>query len=213
MNKTYYMLATLALSASCAQQAPKPTASPTNREANAVRAHYVDSTDARRVRTPDYIKTYHIGRTTDRSGRTLHEAHRVYELGQTSGWNLQRNQPSLASSGPIRALRDQAYRPLPADRELEAEKNRQRELTREMAKAKAETQELLDRWKDRGQAARGDATAMADLRRQLEQERALRLQAESRLPKQTDEFETTPEGEALRRWGSDLENDRDKSKR
>ncbi|MFT5471176.1 MAG: hypothetical protein ACI8UO_006309 [Verrucomicrobiales bacterium] len=55
--------------------------------------------DIERVRTGEFVKTYHVGRSVrGRGGAAMHEAHRVYRLEKPNRWNLMRDQPPLAST-------------------------------------------------------------------------------------------------------------------
>jgi len=110
--------------------APRPVAK------EHVRTVYSIGDDLRRVRTPEYVKTYHLGRRPSRSGNLMSEAHRVYRLEKSSRWNLARSNPPLDGNAPTTRIVDQSFRPLPENGQIRAEIARQRELTAEIEQAR-----------------------------------------------------------------------------
>ena len=85
------------------------------------------------VRHPEFVKSYYLGRRPSDDGETMHEAHRVYTIGQSSTWNLLGSEPSV--NGPVVAAGDSAKRPSFSSRELEAEKRHQEELSEQLIEA------------------------------------------------------------------------------
>lgn len=204
-----FLLATLALSA--CTTAPKPATAPplpTKRSAQ-VRQTTLQPSDVRRVRTGEFVKTYHVGRSVKgRQGRTMHEAHRVYRLEKPSRWNLLRHQPPLASTGPVNQVVDSAFKPAPESSEIRAEHNRQRAISKEFeqarerlsaAAARAEAQ-LVDR--------QNSGREIAGLRQEIvvlkEENAALKAQ----VPGEPDNETNQPSpAESLRQWEAKLEDD------
>ena len=100
------------------------------------RTEFTKGDDLRRVRTPEFVKTYHLGRSRSRNGTTMHEAHRVYQIEKSARWNLARGNPPLQPTGPVERLVDGAFKPLPQSAQLEAELHRQKAITKEIEAAR-----------------------------------------------------------------------------
>ncbi|MCB1453371.1 MAG: hypothetical protein KDJ43_06975 [Rhizobiaceae bacterium] len=163
------------------------------------RVAYLKGDDLQRVRTGEFVKTYHLGRTPSKDGNTMHEAHRVYQIGKTSRWNLARGNPPLQPTGPIRRTVDSAFKPLPEDQRIAAELNRQREITERLDAVRAELEanvtearrQVLQKAKDT--AAPPTATPREEVRR-----------AEPTTPDHASEPTPSPT-ETLKAWGDALE--------
>lgn len=135
------------------------------------RVAYLQDDDLRRVRTPEFVKTYHVGRTPESGGRTLHEAHRVYRIEKTSRWNLARENPPLKPVGPVNRTVDVAFRPLPESKALRAELNRQAEITGQLDQARSDAEAALAEIQKRVAEAPSSVATIERLRNELESER------------------------------------------
>lgn len=169
---------------------------------------YLKPRDIKRVRTGEFVKTYHVGRSVKgRGGSTMHESHRVYRLEKPSRWNLFRDQPPLASTGPVNKIVDSAYKPAPESKAIQAELNHQRELTAQLEQARRDlvgaveqTRHRLAETAERTERARSDHDELKRLRAENE---ALKLAQANTLPL-PDPPSILP-GDALKRWGDKLD--------
>jgi len=177
----------------------KPVPRPT------VEKHYLKPADIRRVRNPEFVKTYHVGRSVGgRRGSVMHEAHRVYRVEKANRWNLSRHQPPYASTGPTDKIVDTAFKPAPESKAIRAELNRQRELSTELEAASDSLTETIVQAKARLGGASTTASAIAALKSEtarLRNENAKLRQQQSAIsgPK----TEEAP-GDTLRQWGASL---------
>lgn len=195
----------LGLLMSCASRQPIGTqvTRPPNQK---VQHDYLNTSDLRRVRHPEFVKTYHVGRIPTRNGQLMHEAHRVYKLEKSPRWNLLRNNPSLRSTGPVRALRDSAFRPLPLSQQVQAEKQRQRELTEALAITHRQTADQLDAIKVRATTQDNNAKIIHRLTQELKRERQARLLLETQAPSSTSHEpinDPSANTKALKAWGNE----------
>lgn len=205
-----YLLTLSAFLASCASRVPVGTAPlpPSPTRPSTVHHQYLEASDQKRVRHPEFVKTYHLGRRPAKGGRVMHEAHQVYQLEKSPRWNLLRNNPRLRSLGPVDSLRDSAYRPLPQSNQLRAEQQRQRELTQELETAREVTTQQLEAVKTRLAGQDSSATVIARLSKELKQERQTRLRLEQQLktsqpPASNESDNANTNSRALREWGED----------
>lgn len=171
-----------------------------------IRHDYLSTGDLKRVRHPEYVKTYHLGRTATKNGRLMHEAHRVYQLEKSPRWNLLRGNPPRSSTGPIGGLRDSAFRPLPSSNQLKAEKTRQRELTEQLDTARQQTEGQLITLKARLAAQKDHAQQLTTLKQALQREQVARAQLEQQLKaaQPSNNHATDPSSTnaaQLRQWG------------
>ena len=172
-----------------------------------IRKDYLKPDDIQRVRTGEFVKTYHIGRSVSgRSGSTLHEAHRVYRLEKPSRWSLARDQPPLASTGPVNRVVDSAFTPAPESQAIRVELNRQRDATKALESARDELENVLGT----ARAKLSDSSKHVGLAGSLKREIEL-LRAENEALRQArsasgDSAGAKPEnpGNALREWGAGL---------
>ncbi len=196
------------LAASACSSPPKPVAvEPKPLSKAQVRRDYLKPADIKRVRTGEFVKTYHVGRSVrGRSGSTMHEAHRVYRLEKPSRWNLARNQPPLASTGPVNQMIDSAFKPTPKSTALRAELNRQRELSAELTEARDQLKVAVKQTAD---GLTHTATALQE--NQKLQGEIDRLEAENAALNRALAHETSsspngdPERNTLKEWGDKLE--------
>ena len=204
------ILALVGLSA-CAT-APKSKRVPSAPQPRAeLREVSLKPTDVKRVRTPEFVKTYHLGRSVrGRNGKTMHEARRVYRLEKPSRWNLRRDQPPLASTGPVNKIVDSAYKSAPQSKEIQAELNHQRELSARLEEAHAELVDAVDKARGRLAATVEGAGEIKSLRSELKR---LRSENESLKRSQSDsiplpDVPATPPAERLKKWGEQLDADK-----
>ena len=202
-----YLLILSCLLMSCASphvSNPPPTATPTSPN-RSVRHDHVAADDLKRVRHPEFVKTYHVGRKPSKNGQLMHEAHRVYQLEKSPRWNLSRSNPSLRSIGPVSGLKDSAFRPLPSDRQLRAETTRQRELSDALEITRRQTAEQLEVMKAKAAEQGHSAALLKRVSTELAQERKARAALENQLkasqPNTTDESDTSSSAKQLRQWG------------
>jgi hypothetical protein len=168
---------------------------------SAKQGHPVPADESHQIRHPDFIKSYHVGRTPNEDGSIMHEAHQVYERGQSSRWNLHGD--PLKSNGPVVGLVDGAKVAPISNREIEAEKHRQRDLSAELLAAQQALQKI-----------RQDAEAKLS---GTEQEllRFMRRGTDETVPapstnEPTDHDEKTPDFADLRAWGKENADDPNK---
>ena len=169
---------------------------------------YLGASDARRVRNPEFVKSYYVGRRHSKNGSRMHEAHRVYQVEKSNRWNLLRNNPPLQSSGPVRVIADSAFRPLPKSNQMRAETARQQEITHELQAARDQTLDQLGQMKARLSEQGGHVKTIEELRQRLVEERRARLTLERKLQiKDTSANDTSNDSaskaEALREWGNE----------
>ncbi len=184
---------------STAVQRPLPRAT--------VEKRYLKPQETERVRNPEFVKTYHVGRSVGgRRGSVMHEAHRVYRLEKASRWNLARHQPPLASVGPTDKIVDPAFQPAPESKSIQAELNRQRELSAELeATSDQLTETIVEARAKLGDGAAATASTIAALKAET-----VKLREENARLKRSQSVETTikpkPErpDDALRQWGASL---------
>lgn len=188
---------------------PKPASRPPNPIPKVqVRQVYLKPGDLKRVRTDEFVKTYHIGRTVrGRAGDTLHEAHRVYRLEKPSRWNLARDQPPLASTGPVKLIVDSAFKPAPESKALRAELRHQREVSEQLERSRRELENALVKVRAHLTESSDSAEIVQSVTAQLK-----RLQAEVAASGKNKGTTEVPESEAtelpasaLRKWGEELE--------
>lgn len=89
----------------------------------------VDPYDASRVRLPEEVHSYHVGRLPSRDRREMHEAHSVYRVEQTAQWDQRLPATPMASRGVVLGIREPSHSPVPPDKVIEVERTRQAELT------------------------------------------------------------------------------------
>ncbi len=195
------LIASLVLGACTSAPKPIPMPQKNRLPQEEVRQEYLKPDDMRRVRTGEFVKTYHLGRSVRGSGKTMHEAHRVYRLEKPSRWNLTRDQPPLSGAGPVNKIVDTAFKPAPESKAITAELNRQRELSEELEAAQTAMQEVLTESRNRLQDSTTQIAALGEARRriaELEAElRQLRHSAPSEVPEDVEEVPAN----ALKAWG------------
>ena len=211
-------LVPLLLGACSSTHSSKPVGKQVLERPQSIQSEWFRPEDVRRVRSGEFVKTYHLGRQVEggSSGRTMHEAHRVYRLERPSRWNLARKQPPLASTGPVDQVVDPAFKPAPTSKEIAAELNRQQAITEELRGVRGELLMTIEGAKARLENAANDAGVLVKMRERvdaLEREnaalkRSLSGGAESRLSessRSSDSSNSVKRSEALRHWGESLD--------
>lgn len=92
----------------------------------------VDPYDTSRVRIPEDVHTYYVGRLPSRDRREMHEAHTVYRVEQTAKWDQRLPATPMASRGVVLGIREPAHDPVPKDEVVANERARQMQLTGEL---------------------------------------------------------------------------------
>ncbi len=211
MNKYLpcYLLVAVVFGTSCASKRSIGTARSSSGTAlhnQPVRHEYLGANDLKRVRNPEFVKSYYVGRKPSRNRLRMYEAHRVYQLEKSPRWNLRRSNPPLKSTGPVQSLRDSAFRPLPPSDQLHAEKQRLQELSDGLEQTNISTLEQLALMKKRLAEQSGDADLVQRLSKKLRRERTRRDEAEKQLKAiqsvETDNDSSNPiSTKQLREWG------------
>ncbi|MEZ5325841.1 MAG: hypothetical protein R3F19_12365 [Verrucomicrobiales bacterium] len=197
----------LGLAACSTPPKPTPLAQKVVSQAK-VRHDYLKPRDIERVRTDEFVKTYHIGRTVNgRGDSTMHEAHRVYRLEKPSRWNLARDQPPLASTGPVNRVVDSAFKPAPESAAVRAELNHQLELSAGLEQASDELTQMLGKAQRKLADSATSGGAVDQLERQVQA-----LKAENTVLKRRQSISEAsvnnsenPAPNALKNWGDNLE--------
>ena len=161
--------------------------------------------DLERVRTGEFVKTYHVGRSVSgRRGNVLHEAHRAYRLEKPSRWNLARDQPPLESTGPVNRVVDSAFKPAPQSQAIRAELNRQREISTELERTSDVFTETVIAAKAQLNQSKLRSAALADLQKEIVRLREENTALQKAAPVPAESEPESP-AEALRKWGKDLD--------
>lgn len=179
---------------------------PTRDQSKLNRAEYLTASDIRRIRNPEFVKTYYVGRKPSKNGARMHEAHRVYQLEKSPRWNLLRNNPTFRSTGPVKVLSDSAFRPLPESQQLRAEVKRQEDLTSDLEATHGATLGQLEALKIKLADEANHAVTIEKLQRELLRQRQANavLQQQIRTkggPIHDATTDSTNRAEALRQWG------------
>lgn len=205
MKLTMTLIVLLALGGCASRPKSQPIADERGKKPT-VNAEYLKTSDTRRVRNPEFVKSYYLGRRPSRTGARMHEAHRVYQVEKSNRWNLLRNNPPLRSTGPVRGIADSAFRPLPESNQLRAEENRQAEITDELRSARDESTKQLGLLKAKLEAESLQMETLEKLRNELIRERRARATLERQVKlnqASTDDksANSTNPADALRQWG------------
>lgn len=89
----------------------------------------VDPYDVSRVRLPEEVHAYEIGRLPSRDRREMHEAHTVYRVEQNARWDQRLPATPMESRGVVLGIREPSHDPVPRDQVIAAERARQAQLT------------------------------------------------------------------------------------
>ena len=209
MKAMWILVTMLALGGCASRTSPAGgQASHEIKKTNLNRGEYMTTSDLRRVRNPEFVKTYYMGRRPSKNGKRMHEAHRVYELEKSPRWNLLRNNPKLRSTGPVKALTDPAFRPLPESERLQAETRRQEALTHELEATHETALRQLDSLKSKVSEQSNHAVTIEKLQRELLRQRQSNAILQQRLnsnvkPSHDDPTDSPNRADALRQWGEE----------
>lgn len=92
----------------------------------------IDPYDVSRVRLPEEVHTYHVGRLPSRDRREMHEAHTVYRVEQSARWDQRLPATPMTSRGVVLGIREPSHDPVPKDSIVNAERARQIQLSGEL---------------------------------------------------------------------------------
>lgn len=92
----------------------------------------VDPYDTSRVRYPEDVHAYELGRLPSRDRREMHEAHTVYRVEQSNRWDQRLPATPMASRGVVLGIREPSHDPVPKDQIVEAERVRQAQLSSQL---------------------------------------------------------------------------------
>lgn len=92
----------------------------------------VNPYDASRVRLPEQVHAYEIGRLPSRDRREMHEAHTVYRVEQSERWDQRLPATPMSSHGVLLGIREPSHDPVPKDQVVASERARQANLTRQI---------------------------------------------------------------------------------
>lgn len=85
----------------------------------------VDPYDSSRVRFPDGIHSYHVGRLPSADRREMHEAHTVYRVEQSARWDQRLPATPMESRGVVLGIREPSSNAVPPDQVVASERSRQ----------------------------------------------------------------------------------------
>jgi hypothetical protein len=92
----------------------------------------LDPTDASRVRNPEAVHAYHIGRLPSHNRQEMHEAHTVYRIEHSPRWDQRLPATPMASRGTVLGIREPSHAPVPQDQVVANERLKQVELSRQL---------------------------------------------------------------------------------
>ena len=202
------VLSAFALSACSTTKKNKPVAGQPVKNPYTWQQTRLKPADIERVRTGEFVKTYHVGRSVSgRRGRILHEAHRAYRLEKPSRWNLKRHQPPLVSQGPVDRVVDSAFQPAPQSQAIRAELNRQKELSKELEQTSDAFTEAVVTAKEQLGKSEISAAVIAEMRNEIvrlrDENKALKNSKGTAREKEPASSESP--ADALRKWGEQVE--------
>jgi len=88
-----------------------------------------DPHDSTRVRYPDAIHAYYMGRTPSFDRREMQEAHTVYRVDAQGRWDQRLPATPMESRGVVLGIREPGFDPVPRDQVVATERVRQAELS------------------------------------------------------------------------------------
>lgn len=130
MTRTYRFFLSLLVSLLAAACATKP------KVVYVEKPYPLPPEDYRKVRIPDYIHAYAIGRLPTKDGLAMDEAHEYYRIEQTAHWDQRLPSRPLSTTGPVTAFTAPTARKLPTSKELEAAEDRVKTLSDQLVKAR-----------------------------------------------------------------------------
>jgi hypothetical protein len=108
----------------------------------------IDPYDSSRVRFPDGIHTYQIGRLPSADRREMHEAHTVYRVEQSARWDQRLPATPMESRGVVLGIREPSSNAVPPDQVVANERSRQlqysAQIQRQLEEMQAKQKKLDD---------------------------------------------------------------------
>lgn len=92
----------------------------------------VDPYDTSRVRYPEDVHSYEVGRLPSRDRREMHEAHTVYRVEQSNRWDQRLPATPMSSHGVVLGITEPSHDPVPKDQIVESERARQAQLSAQL---------------------------------------------------------------------------------
>lgn len=92
----------------------------------------VDPYDVSRVRLPEEVHAYEVGRLPSRDRREMHEAHTVYRVEQNNRWDQRLPATPMTSRGVVLGIREPSHDPVPKDEIVESERVRQAQISAQL---------------------------------------------------------------------------------
>lgn len=89
----------------------------------------LDPYDTTRVRVPESVHSYHVGRLPSYDRREMHEAHTVYRIEQSPRWDQRLPATPMESRGVVFGIREPSHKPVPQDEIVANERSRQLSLS------------------------------------------------------------------------------------
>lgn len=93
----------------------------------------LDPNDVSRVRYPEGVHAYHVGRLPSKDRRSMSEAHTVYRVERSAKWDQRLPATPMRSRGPVLGIREPSSRPIPVTEAIRSEQERQRKLSQQIA--------------------------------------------------------------------------------
>ena len=145
-----------------------------------IKADVLDPADEQRVRCPEAVTRYEIGRYHELDG-LMHEGHVVYRVTRAATWKEIPPYQPLAANAEVTVYVPVGYAPLPESQELQAELGAQRVVTARLLQMQAQMSELQRTAKKSYTTLVSEAEQAKALRVELEQARARVAQLEQTL--------------------------------
>lgn len=105
----------------------------------------LSTNDASRVRFPDEVHAYYVGRLPSPDRREMDEAHTVYRVEQSSRWDQRMPATPMTSNGVVLGIREPSHSPVPADQVVANERARQLIISERMGQQEVQLAELQKR--------------------------------------------------------------------
>jgi len=89
----------------------------------------LDPTDSSRVRLPEDVHAYHVGRLPSYDRREMSEAHTVYRVERSARWDQRLPATPMTSRGVVFGINEPTHHPVPADQLVSNERSRQLDIS------------------------------------------------------------------------------------
>ncbi|MGV3660967.1 MAG: hypothetical protein ACO1TE_12330 [Prosthecobacter sp.] len=149
--------------------------------------------DISRVRLPEQVHSYHLGRLPSHDRREMHEAHTVYRLEQDARWDNRLPATPMDSRGVVLGVIDPARKDIPDDTIIQQERQALAAKSVTMRKSMGELDvlrvELLKKKREFEQAEKDVTDIKAYLEKTLQEREALQAKlklAEDRIVELVD---------------------------